>query len=348
MIVGFVPTRGGSIILAMLVPWAFVFLANTVYADFHFLSCFSSGPSANPSSPSLAIAVPTSDLVSCSGILGERMLVVQNLTQPIGQASVFSMDNFCEARRIDIRLASSDLLDIFNSGGDGTVVEAWRMQSEWTEEFQLQFGEPVANLYRQKGYNLSPLKLVLFFRNMEGSTTTQALNPTTVSASVSVSLTNVPNTSVPDIQSSPSSVGSTSAKSLQKTVIIVGTVLGALSLCLAMATALLIWSRRRRAQNIRGPDDPPIEPFTETAPVFQTMQWFPLATETSHSSALSPKTPGPISAAPYSPTAREELREAVREAVREAIPPQNARGASWDATHTDVLPPSYYRGETAR
>jgi hypothetical protein len=96
------------------------------------------------------------------------MLVVENLTQPIGQANVFSMNSFCQARRIDIRLASSDLLDIFNSGGDGTVVrrrlskefpalkrgEAWRMQSQSTEEFQLQFSEPVANLYRQVGPHL--------------------------------------------------------------------------------------------------------------------------------------------------------------------------------------------------
>ncbi|KAJ7745953.1 hypothetical protein B0H14DRAFT_3514412 [Mycena olivaceomarginata] len=257
--------------LAMLVPWAFVFLANAVYADFHFLSCVSSGPSANPFSPSPAIAVPTSDLASCSGILGERMLVVENLTQPIG---------ICETPR-------------------------------------------------------------------EGSTTTQALIPSTVSASVSVSQTNVPNPSVHDIQSSPNSVGSTSAKSSQKTAIIVGTVLGVLSLCLAMATALLIWSRRRKAQKIRDPDDPPIQQFTEAAPVFQTIQQLPLATETSRSSAFSPKTPGPMSAVPYSPTVREELREAIREAVREAIPSRNARGASWDTTHTDVLPPSYYRGEAA-
>lgn len=96
------------------------------------------------------------------------MLVVENLTQPIGQASVFSINNFCDDRRLDIRLASSDLLGIFNSGGDGTLVrrrlskefpalkrgEAWRMQSQSTEEFQLQFGEPVVKLYRQVGPHL--------------------------------------------------------------------------------------------------------------------------------------------------------------------------------------------------
>jgi hypothetical protein len=64
----------------------------------------------------------TSDMANCAGILGPRMVILQNLTQPVGKGSVFSIDNFCDARRLDVYTSSSDLLGFFNSGGDGTLV----------------------------------------------------------------------------------------------------------------------------------------------------------------------------------------------------------------------------------
>jgi len=342
--------------LAMFIPWIVVLLARATYADFHFLSCASSGPSSSALPSALAIAVPTSDMTGCNGILGERMIIIQNLTQPVGQASVFSMENFCEANRLDVRLASSDLLGIFFSGGDGTLL-----------------GE--CSPSPPKKFNCSSPSLSLDCTDSwtcfsgiceaprEGSLTTQSPVPSSVTSSAGGSQTPVSptNTSVPDIQTSPSSVGSPSPKvendrSSQKTSIVVGAVLGVVSLCLALAMALLIWRRRRTGEKIREADNPPIGRFTEVPPVFETIRPFPVvATRTSHSSTFSPKTAGPISAAPWagssasapwavstSPTVHEELRQAVREAVREAIPSRSRSSDSW---HTNTLPPSYSRGE---
>lgn len=61
-------------------------------------------------------------MTSCSGILGERMVILENLTQPVGTAGKFSINNFCDATRLDVYLASSDLLSVYYSGGDGTLV----------------------------------------------------------------------------------------------------------------------------------------------------------------------------------------------------------------------------------
>ncbi|KAJ7134222.1 hypothetical protein C8R44DRAFT_769897 [Mycena epipterygia] len=108
--------------LAMLLPWVVVLLASrVVHADFHFLNCVSTGPSANPIPTNPTIAVPTSDMASCTGILGERMVLLENLTQPIDKASVSSFNNFCDTGRLDVYPRSSDLLAIFYSGGDGTL-----------------------------------------------------------------------------------------------------------------------------------------------------------------------------------------------------------------------------------
>ncbi|KAJ6584631.1 hypothetical protein B0H19DRAFT_391335 [Mycena capillaripes] len=228
--------------LAMFVLWAVVFLANAVYADFHFLSCVASGPSPNTIVSNPTIAVPTSDLASCDGILGERMLIVQNLTQPVGQASVFSMNNFCQARRLDIRLASSDLLGIFFSGGDGTLL------GECSPSPATKFSCSSPNL------SLDCTDSWTCFSGIceaprAGSVTTPLPVSSSASATSSVSPTLVPpppsNTSVPDIHSSPSGVGSSSAKiengkSSPKTSIIVGVVLGVISLsCPSHGTAHL-------------------------------------------------------------------------------------------------------------
>ncbi|KAJ7808896.1 hypothetical protein B0H14DRAFT_1508547 [Mycena olivaceomarginata] len=87
------------------------------------------------------------------------------------------MNNFCGARRLDIRLASSDLLDIFTSGGDGTV----------------KLGE--CSPSRPRNFSCSSASLSLTCTDSwtcfsgiceaprEGSTTTRALIPSTVSAS---------------------------------------------------------------------------------------------------------------------------------------------------------------------
>ncbi|KAJ6584618.1 hypothetical protein B0H19DRAFT_1105763 [Mycena capillaripes] len=199
-------------------------------------------------------------------------------------------------------------------------------------------------------------------------------SPLPVSASASASSTISPppvppppsNTSVPSTQSGPNGAGSPSAKvendkgSPTTTSIIVGAVLGVISLCLALVVVLLIWRRQRKTSKIHPADDPRTQQFPEVPPLLGTLRPVPfLATQTSGSSPLSPKTPRSVSAAqsastsqaswarPTSPTAREELREAVREAVREAIPPQSRGGDSWHTMHVDALPPSYSRGDAA-
>ncbi|KAF8208569.1 hypothetical protein K438DRAFT_277405 [Mycena galopus ATCC 62051] len=272
------------------------------------------------------------------------MMIVQNLTQPIGEASVFSMDNFCNSPRLDIRLASSDLMGIFQSGGDGTLLG---------ECSPSELNQPKNFSCTSTSLSLNCTEIWTCFSGIceaprEDSVTTP-ITPT-VPSSASLSQTAVPpsNTSAPDIQSK---IGSDNISSSQKTSIILGAVLGVVSLCLAVATALLIWSQRRKAHKIRDVDNPPVEEFNQ-APVSGAIQPFPLiATQTSHSSAFSPKTPGPVLAAPWtgttSPRVREELREAVREAVREAIPSQSRSGDSWHTAHIDTLPPSYSRGESA-
>jgi hypothetical protein len=112
-----------------------------------------------------------------------------------------------------------------------------------------------------------------------------------------------------------------------------------------LAMVILVWRRRRKNLEIRTADNPPTESSADAMPE-GTIRPF-LATQSSLSSALSPKTPRPASA-PWpgstSPAVREELRQAVREAVREAIPGSRSDD-SWHTVHVDALPPLYSRGE---
>ncbi|KAJ7070116.1 hypothetical protein C8F01DRAFT_544397 [Mycena amicta] len=105
----------------MLVPTFFVFLIlrlQGVDADFHFLSCRTVKSSMSiPANP--AIAVPASDMSSCSGILGSRMVIVETLTQEIGQQSVFGFDGFCDTQQLNVYTRSSELLEFYYNGGVG-------------------------------------------------------------------------------------------------------------------------------------------------------------------------------------------------------------------------------------
>ncbi|KAF7365502.1 hypothetical protein MVEN_00423200 [Mycena venus] len=361
----------------MLVLWAFVILLPRISrADFHFLNCISSGHSANPIPSNPTIAVPTSNLTGCPGILGDRMVLLQDLTQPVGQAGKFSIDNFCEAKRLDVYLLSSNSLTsltIYYSGGDGTQVR-----------FLLQLPElAVSEAGVGRSGGAAPARAetsvavrrasrwtvpiaghaFLEYASREGSVTTQS--PVTASASASSVFAGASasgsqtasNTAVHEIQSSPSGGASSSAKiqnggNSPKASIIIGAVLGVVSLCLALAMALLVWRRRRKGQEkLHTGDIPQTEVLTEATPV-GTVRPF-LATQSSHSSMtmLSAKTPRPTSSAmrpwtrPTSPTVREELREAVREAVLEAIPRRSRGDDSWHSGPVDALPPSYSRGE---
>ncbi|KAJ7465240.1 hypothetical protein FB451DRAFT_1263012 [Mycena latifolia] len=312
--------------LAMPVPWIIVLLASRVaYADFHFLSCVSSGGSATLSNPT--IAVPASSLGSCDGILGPTTVTLQNLTQPVGKASVFSIDNFCDARRLDVYLASSDLLGIFVSGGDGTLI------GECSPSPPRNFSCSSQSLSLDCSDSWTCFSGICEAPR-EDSVTTQSpsssspLPSSSVSVAPSGSSTTAPASSTSGADNSPLAAPAGGG----------ATVLGITCLCLALTIALLVWRRRRKVQEIRAPDNPPMENYTVVAPRVETIQPF-LATQTSQSLMSSLKTSGRMSVSLIglsSPAEREEVREAQQARSRSIV-------TSW---RTDALPPSYsHRGE---
>ncbi|KAJ7037803.1 hypothetical protein C8F04DRAFT_396784 [Mycena alexandri] len=349
------------IVLAMFVPTFLVLLASAVSADFHFLSCASTGPFANAIPTNPTIAVPTSDLANCAGILGPSMVVLQNLTQPISQTGKFSIDNFCKAPRLDVYLESSDALQMYYSGGDGTLIGActssvlagdgvparFSCSSETlslncTDRFALEC-TPECRL------TVQPPSYFCFSGICEtpraGSTTVALTPPASRSAS------GVPSASisVPPIQSNSTdpALKDENGRASQKTSIIVGAVLGPISFCLALAIGLLIWRHRQRGDETRAADEQVQQPYLEVRPRSETIRPFVATQSLQTSMSESPKTrAGPVSAV-TSPTVREEVREAVFEAVREAIPQRNRTDndvQSWMQT----FPPSYsHRGDLA-
>jgi hypothetical protein len=50
------------------------------------------------------------------------MVLLENLTQPVGEAAKFSINDLCGAQRLDFYLPSSNALTIYYAGGDGTQV----------------------------------------------------------------------------------------------------------------------------------------------------------------------------------------------------------------------------------
>ncbi|KAJ7719938.1 hypothetical protein B0H16DRAFT_1605542 [Mycena metata] len=322
----------------MLVPTFLVLFASAVSADFHFLSCTSIGPSANAIPTNPTIAVPTSDLGTCAGMLGPNMVVLQNLTGPINQAGKFSIDNFCGAPRLDVYVKSSDALQMYYSGGDGTLIGA--CTSSTLE------GNGVPAQFSCNSETLS-LNCTDSYFCFSGVCETPRADSTTVA------LTPLASSSAPSSASAVSFVPPTEANSTnptlklengrasQKTSIIVGAVLGPISFCLALTIGLLIWRHRRRGVETRADDEQVQQPYIEVRPRSETIIRPFVATQFLQTSmSEAPKTrAGPVSAL-TSPTVREEVREAVLEAVREAIPQRNRTDdsvQSWMQT----FPPSY-------
>ncbi|KAF7297609.1 Serine/threonine-protein phosphatase [Mycena kentingensis (nom. inval.)] len=89
-----------------------------VSADFHFLTCRNATSASGDIPDNPTIVVPRSDL-SCAGILGNRMVVLKNLSQPVGTEAVISIDRFCDTKRLDVYTSSQNLLGLFYSGGGG-------------------------------------------------------------------------------------------------------------------------------------------------------------------------------------------------------------------------------------
>ncbi|KAJ7175297.1 hypothetical protein C8R46DRAFT_1078473 [Mycena filopes] len=308
--------------------------ASIVSADFHFLSCASTGPSgaAVQTNPTTQIAVPTSDLAtrSCTGILGPRMVEL-NLTQPVGQATgKFSIDNFCEARRLDVYSASSDLLGMFYSGGDGTLIGECGPSS--SANFSCSSGD----------LSLTCTDSWICFSGIcetsRGGSTTEPFTPPASTDTSGVAPATVPSppTQAPPTQSSSSE---STARGSRKISVIVAAVLGPISFCLVLAIALLSWRWRRRGDQSHAANE---QPYIEVRPRSGTIRPF---TATHPFPTPSPKTQlGPASAG-MSPSV-EEVREAVRDAVREVIPQRSRTDdvRSWIQT----LPPSYsHRGDAS-
>ncbi|KAJ6536577.1 hypothetical protein DFH09DRAFT_1178883 [Mycena vulgaris] len=270
----------------MFLAWSVVLLASRgAYADFHFLNCVSSGPSVNPIPTNPTIAVPTSDMANCAGILGERMVILENLTQPVGTASVFSIVNFCDARRLDVYLASSDLLGIFISGGDGTLI-----------------GE--CSPSPAKSYSCISPNLSLNCSDSAGSVTTQLPIPIgTSSVSVTPSTSSKPNSGTELTPSGADNSGGTACFSPSSSRFLPG---GADEP-----------AKRFRPQTILR-----LRRYPTVAPVVETVRPF-LATETFHSSMPSSKLPRPASlsfAGPSSPPdAHEEIRSALQARSRSIV-----------------------------
>ncbi|KAJ7695796.1 hypothetical protein B0H17DRAFT_427285 [Mycena rosella] len=269
-------------------------------------------------------------MAGCAGILGPQMVTLQNLTQPVGTASVFSINDFCGASRLDVYLRSSDLLAVFISGGDGTQIGACSPSSPKTLNCS------------EGGLQLDCTDSWTCFSGRceaprEGSITT----PSPVSATSSRFSSSSPSTSSTQRTSSaadnsPAQAGGRSKGS--KTAVVVGSVLGALCLCLALTIALLIW-RRRRTGTGRAADDPPTEgaPAADTIrPVVATQPVRPFVVSQSFqtSPTKSAGTPISISSAKL-PSAAADLEGAEAQYVQAR---SRAVVMSW---RTDVLPPSY-------
>ncbi|KAJ7070115.1 hypothetical protein C8F01DRAFT_1115331 [Mycena amicta] len=88
-----------------------------VNADFHFLACRTVETSMGSVPANPTIVVPASDMSGCSGILGGRMVILDNLTQEIDQ-SAFSFNGFCDTHRLDV-YPVSQLLQVYYDNGVG-------------------------------------------------------------------------------------------------------------------------------------------------------------------------------------------------------------------------------------
>ncbi|KAJ7070112.1 hypothetical protein C8F01DRAFT_1115310 [Mycena amicta] len=281
-----------------------------VDADFHFLTCrtLQSSTTSIPANPS--IVVPASDMSSCSGILGSRMVVLENLTQEIGQQSVFSFNGFCDTQRLDVYTASSDLLGFYYSGGSG----GFGLQGSCSPARIA--GTPQNFSCVSDNLSLDCTDSWTCFSGIceaarEGSATTPFPKQPTTSGSP----TNSPVSTVGSIDAPHSSADSTATSrtnSNSKTTTIVASILGVLCLGLGIAIVFLVChSGIRRPRWGRGSDvEKAIAPATGTpvfvAPPQRRSSIYPvpfLAMEPSPSAAstLSPKAAGVSAPWPWAP-----------------------------------------------
>ncbi|KAJ7695798.1 hypothetical protein B0H17DRAFT_427375 [Mycena rosella] len=249
----------------MSVLWLVLLASRVAHADFHFLSYKSSGVSATPIPTNPTLAVPTSDMAGCDGILGPQMVTLQNLTQPVGTASVFNINDFCGASRLDVYLRSSDLLAVYIAGGDGTqlgvLIECIPSLKSVSADWACSPSSPKTFNCSEGGLQLDCTDSWTCFSGIceaprEGSATTPSPVSATSSGS-SLSSGSSPSSkasssspSTSSTQRTPSAADNSPAQAGgrskgSRTATVVGSVLGALCLCLALIVALLIWRRRR-------------------------------------------------------------------------------------------------------
>ncbi|KAJ7599253.1 hypothetical protein C8J56DRAFT_185505 [Mycena floridula] len=327
--------------LVMFVPWMLIiFMSRLSYADFHVLNCVSSGAPGSttgiPTNPT--ITVPTSNMSSCAGVLGDRMSIVQGLTEPVGKASVFSIDNFCDARRLDVYLTSPDLMGIFYSGGDGTLIGACSPS-------------PARN-YSCTSQAVGTLDCTDAWTCFTGiceapreGSTTGTTSPTLVTQTSELPSITSPSTST--VLGQKSEGGSKKSNS----AVVVGVILGLISALLGGILAYVFWRRRTKSRESQLENAPPID--QSESPTIQP--FLALRSTSLHSSS---SVPGPEKyrypsgshsrtvGSQSEPSSESPIVDALRmenQLLRETIHSGSRNVVSW---RTDTLPPSYFNADT--
>ncbi|KAJ6536598.1 hypothetical protein DFH09DRAFT_1283794 [Mycena vulgaris] len=230
---------------AIIVPWLFALLASrAVRADFHLLDCVSTGPSriSIPSNPT--IVVPASDMANCSGILGPRMVLLQNLTTPVASVpfnTSFSIPGLCDAPLLDVwtQTPDHDLLSVFIQATDG-----------------VRKGDCGTNLNPQN-YSCSAQDLSLNCSDTWTCFTAICEAPRAGSVTSAVSASSL---SAPASVSPAANTVTTAPRPTPNAPVIVGSVLGAGCLGLGLAVVILVRARSRRRDEGRG-DSESAQPF---------------------------------------------------------------------------------------
>ncbi|KAJ6536608.1 hypothetical protein DFH09DRAFT_1324644 [Mycena vulgaris] len=321
---------------ATLVPWLFTLLGSRVVnADFHFLTCISTGPSATPIPSQPSIVVPANDMENCSGVLGPRMVLLENLTQPVGSAGVviFSIEGLCDAPRLEVWTESSDLLGVYIAGGDGVrrgdcgpsntqnySCGSQALSLNCNDSWTCFTGICEAPRADSTSTTLPPGNV----SNLNKPSAVGALSPGGPCASASSQP--VPATAT----ATPSSAAKTTPSS--KSSIIVGCVLGAicLGLGLSLTFALCSYKRKRRGKSVESPS--PMSERAASGP--EVLQIAPVAVP------RGPLVPRPFLAFQ---AARPSLKTGIPAPISAARTSARAEGSN---TGAEAFPPSYSdRGE---
>ncbi|KAJ6536602.1 hypothetical protein DFH09DRAFT_1401741 [Mycena vulgaris] len=275
--------------LAIIVIWLFTLLASRVVrADFHFLNCVSTGPSkiGIPSNPT--IVVPASDMADCSGVLGPRMVLLQNLTQPVGSTGldVFSIDGLCGAPRLDVWVQSPDreLLGVYVDNGDGVR--------------KGNCGPSNVQNYTCTSQDLS-LSCTDSWTCFTGICEVPRVGSVTSAVGASASAQDVLASATASPAASTVSL-TASAASSSKAATVVGCVLGVICLSLGLGITLLLWKRKSREESVEspsptkealqlspGPDPLAVRPFQEFRAATPSLKMGMMSAPTSATSTVS-------------------------------------------------------------